>query len=106
MPKLGFSVTYSTVTQESAKHGGFAESGYLVANVPFREAFETFQAERSWGPAVEADECPVTSPSWFIDYGEEDGQGSTRRVSLHLPDNLTDSSRMRIARLVGCYGVQ
>ena len=106
MPKLGFSVTYDIVTEESVKHGDVAESGFLVANVPFCEALETFQAERDGG-VVEADSHPVRSPRWFADTGAMDMvDGSQRSVSLHLPDNLTDSSRMRIARLVGCYGVQ
>lgn len=32
--------------------------------------------------------------------------GEVTHLSLHIPANLTGASRMRVARLIGCYGVK
>ncbi len=104
----GFSVTFETVTPESAAEGDAAERGFLGQDMTFREAFTLFQEERDWTYA-EPDCLPISReqpPSWFIDYGEQDYGGNTRSVSLHLPERITGSSAMRIARLIGCYGAK
>lgn len=100
-----FAVTFDLVTQESAAHGDYADSGFLGRDLTFRAAFDLFQSERDW-THVEADEWPVRSPRWFTDSGEvQFASGDCRAVSLHLPERLTNASRLRIARLVHCHGL-
>lgn len=103
----GFTVTYEIVTEESAREGDAAERGYLGQDMTFREALKLFNDERDW-TYVESDILPMSAqqpPSWFTDYGETAfASGEQRSVSLHLPDGITGSSAMRIARLVRCYG--
>lgn len=74
-----------------------------------REAVEFLLDRESQGP-VEADCCPLSlecPPRWFTYGGSLDwSTGEYISVSLHLPDNITRHSAMRIARLVGCYGVR
>lgn len=97
-----FNVTYDLVTPESTEQGDYAESGFLGKDLPFRDAVKLFNYERDW-TYIEANEWPLRSPRWFTDYGEvQFASGNTRAVSLHLPDTITPSSRLRIARLIGC----
>jgi hypothetical protein len=105
--RQGFAVTYETVTEESAQHGDAAERGFLEQGMTLREALKMFNDERDW-TMVEAD-CyplsPASPPRWFRDSGEiQFASGDCREVALHLPDDITGHSAMRIARLVGCYG--
>lgn len=101
-----FSVTFETVTPESAEHGDFEDSGFVSENVSLREAVETL----GYGNGrVEANCYPVNLhcvPRWFTAYqtSENYTTGETENRSLHLPDNITPSSALRIARLLGCYG--
>jgi hypothetical protein len=121
----GFAVTYSITTEESSMAGDYAESGFLDINgtpvaanigettpgvhMGFREAFELFNQERDW-THVESDSYPISAqfpPRWFTDSGEiAFASGECREVSLHLPESVTGSSAMRIARLVRCYGAE
>lgn len=101
-----FSITYETVTPESAEHGETDDFGFLHENLTFREAIDFLQC--CLGCHVEADCFPVRGPRWFTFYKAEENYstGSETSYSLHLPDNITEPSRQRIARLVGCYGVK
>lgn len=121
----GFTVTYEIVTPESAEQGDAAERGFLDpdgatvaaiagARTPgvtmgFRQALDLFNRERDW-TAVEADAWPISRefpPRWFTDSGEiQFASGECRALSLHLPDGITASSAMRIARLLCCQGVR
>ena len=101
MPK--FNVTFEIVTPESAEFGDAADRGFLVQDVSFRDAMERLGAD---GCHVEADCCPVENPSWFTAYSETDGDENQESRSLHLPNSLTESSRLRIARLLDCYGLR
>jgi len=100
MPK--FNVTYEIVTPESAEHGDADERGFYLQNVSLSEAIDALEHCH-----VEADCCPVSSPRWFTAYNvsEDYITGGIESRSLHLPDSITESSRMRIARLIHCYGV-
>lgn len=108
----GFSVTFDVVTPESAEHGDFAESGYVIQDVSLRDALAELDAD---GCHVEADCCPVSlqcPPRWFTAYDTNQGtreyyeRGESESRSLHVPDNVTPSSRLRIARLLNCYGIR
>ena len=102
----GFSITYDIVTPESAENGDYAESGFLVEDVTFREAMDELRWYR--GGYVEADSFPVHNPRWFtfVAASENYATGEVTSYSLHIPRHITPASRMRIARLVGCYGAK
>lgn len=117
-------LTFSTVTEESAGYGDHATHGFVTRNqtIPDRaylpknpatfslkEAIEFCQNHGSTLP-VEADSCPISlkcPPRWFSFTNEkQDGDVLSVTVSLHLPRNVTPSSAMRVARLLGCYGIR
>ncbi len=100
-----FSVTFETITLESAEHGDAETRGYVVQDVGLREAID----ELGYGNGgIEANCYPVDMPRWFTAYGVREcyRTGETENRSLHLPDRLTNATRLRIARLIGCYGVK
>lgn len=98
----GFSVTYEIVTQESAEYGDAAERGFHAENVSFRQAMSDIPQGH-----IEANCYPIDGGvRWFTSYGETDCYGETESISLHLPDNITPSSRLRIARYLECYGTE
>ena len=99
-----FSVTFETITPESAEDGEAEDRGFVVEAVSLREAVEALEG---LGCHVEADCYPVTAPRWFTAYStrEDYGTGETENRSLHLPESITESTRIRIARLLGCHGV-
>lgn len=102
---MRFAITYDVVTDESAEAGDVAERGYISRGSTLREAVEAFSDVRRANGYVEANECPVEAPRWLTAYGEHvEGRAETR--SLHFPDSITPASRRRLARLLGCYGVQ
>lgn len=108
--RSGFNVTYDIVTPESAEHGDYAECGFIAENIPLRMAidalFETRTSRVSGIETIEANECPVEFPYWLtVVNGMEFETGACESRSLHFPDWITGSSRRRIARLIGCYGV-
>lgn len=98
-----FSITYETITHESAEYGDAEDSGFVDEGLTLREAMDALRWYR--GSHVEADSYPLARPRWFTFYEVETdyATGETKNVSLHLPETLTDSTRRRIARLVGCY---
>lgn len=121
---MKFHLTYDIVTEESSRQGDFAYNGYVTrdGNTPrkrnyipkrpaeftLREAIELLKDRQGSGP-VEADCCPVSlesPPRWFNYGGSLDEYGESTTVSLHLPKNTTPSSRMRVAKLLHCYGVK
>ncbi len=95
-----FNVTFETVTPESSESGDFATSGFIVEDVPLREALDHLDI----GLYVEANCYPVKDPRWFTfyGYGHDYTTGATENRSLHLPDSITESSKQRIAKLIGC----
>jgi len=112
-----FRLTYQTVTAESAEYGDFAHHGFVSrtgnynpdrnympdkpAQFKLRDALRIFEAH---GGSVQANECPVTCPRW-LDSCQDDCEHSVT-LGLHFPEHLTASTRVRIARYVGCYGVK
>lgn len=107
-----FNVTYEIVTPESAEHGDCEDCGFVAEGLGLREAIETVcatessQCEQS---AIECDSSPVSAqfpPRWITVYnGAAWDTGRAESRSLHLPDGVTGSSTIRIARLIGAYGV-
>lgn len=100
-----FNVTYEIVTPESAEEGDAAERGFVIEDVPLRTAIMHVQATRT----NEVDGVSAIEPSssglafdWItIVNGMEFTTGATESRSLHIPNAVTPSSRVRIARLLG-----
>ena len=96
-----WNVTFSTVTPESAEDGDYAETGFEFEGTSFRSAIACF------GDVAEsADSWPVDgSVRWFDSPIIQDRahfeQGHDRHLSLHIPAQITPSSRRRLARLLG-----
>jgi len=101
----GFSIAYETITPESAEAGDIADSGFVAVDLDFREAVDELRWYR--GGPVEADCYPVRNPRWFTFIGASENYttGAVTSYSLHIPPHITEASRQRIARLLGCYGV-
>jgi hypothetical protein len=99
-----FNVTFETITPESAEHGDTATAGFIAEGVTLREAIEAV----GWGNGgCVADECPVTDPRSLTMYRvcEDYATAEIENRSLHFPESVTAASRVRIARMLGCYGV-
>lgn len=48
--------------------------------------------------------APAVPADWF-DFCREEYGGSVT-LGLHIPKNVTGATRIRIARLIGCYGLR
>lgn len=106
-----FSITYETVTPESAEHGEAEAQGFYLEGVSFAEAMSYLRNLGAIGCYCEADSYPVSTscpPRWFTFYDVDTNYatGEATSYALHIPNNVTPSSRMRIARAVGCYGME
>jgi hypothetical protein len=95
-----FSVTYELVNEEEAEAGGTDRCEFIAENLTLGEAMGILG-----GYADEADSYPMTlanPPRWFTSYREQDWRtGDYESRSLHIPEHVTPSSRLRIARLLG-----
>lgn len=98
-----FSVTFETITPESAEHGDTETAGFVSQGVGLREAIDDMGCA---GDHIEANEYPVTDPRWITAYrvSEDYGTGETENRSLHFPDTMTAASKLRVCRLLGVYG--
>lgn len=109
MSKL-FSITYEIVTDESAEHGEYEEAGFYLEDLSFSEAWSYLRNLGAMGCHCEADSYPISvkcPPSWlsFQDVETDYTTGEVTSYALHIPDNVTPSSRIRIAKAFGCYGL-
>lgn len=110
-----FSVTFERYTSESVENGDAEERRYLIESGTLRECVDEF-LELPALDTIEADCCPVTMehpPRWFQAtqgsdhylYAESDNDEGESRA-LHIPDSVTPASRIRLARVLGCYGIR
>jgi len=97
-----FSVSYEIVTPESASYGDCAERGMIARNVTLREAIDfLFQTRTIHVGGIEANDSNVEGARWISVYNSSEFfTGAQETRSLHIPDNVTPSSRKRIHRLV------
>lgn len=115
--KKRFRMTYDIVTEASAESGSTAHHGFLprsgVAplyrdNFPanpalftLRQAYDImFEGAGGSGP-IEADSYPCAVPRWFTRQQTEDWARPCVSISLHLPDEISDASKRRVARAFG-----
>ena len=99
-----FNITYEIITPESVEYGEPEEIGFIAENVSLREGID----ELSGGEIVEANCYPISigsPPRWFTAHNVRENYvtSETENRSLHLPENITPSSALRVARLLGCY---
>ena len=102
-----FNVTYEIITPESAECGDADERGFILEGATLREAINAVNETRTnhvdGVQAIEADCYPIDGLRWVTIYnGMEFLTGAHENRSLHIPDNVTQASRLRIARLMGC----
>ena len=102
-----FSVTFERWTHEDIELGDTDDRGYVIKDVSLRDAIQIGleYREPSWAGACESD-CSnhaltrgITFYNWNEGTREYYETGITEQRSLHLPDDLTPSSRRRITSL-------
>ena len=105
---MPWTITYATITPESAEIGEYADSGIWAENLTLGEAMRQLDCR---GAYCEADSCPISSdfpPRWFTfpELETDPRTGTRTNYSLHIPDHITPASRMRLARFLACCGIQ
>lgn len=120
MRKHTVHLTYDIVTEASAVDGEAAYSGFVTKGggmprvrsyIPKKPAEFTLRRGLEMlmdgCVVIEADSYPWNKeqpPRWLTSYRDSSEDGESVSVSLHLPRNMSASTRCRIARLVGAYG--
>ena len=107
----GFSVTFERyfAHDESEDICEPDERGFVIENVSLRDAMSLGleYARPSWAGACEPNCYPPRDIRWLTFYcwndctREQIEQGISEARSLHIPEQVTESSRMRVARLFG-----
>lgn len=94
-----FDVTYEIITPESAEYGDADERGFYGKGLTLREAIS---ALHDISCNIEASCYPVHGSRWVTAYEDGDNfSGARENRSLHFPDKMTDSSKLRVMRLLG-----
>lgn len=97
-----FNVTFERITEESAMYGDAEERGFLETDSTLRDALAVIEQTACDVEVIEPSDSVITLARWFTWFcGADANSGDVSNVSLHLPDNVTPSSRKRIARLIG-----
>ena len=94
----GFNVTYEIWDYSDIDAGDTDKRGFVSKNVTFSEAlYDVGQY------APEPSCSDVSAARWFSndEYDIDIVTGETEQRSIHIPDNITDASRIRIAKLLG-----
>ncbi len=110
----GFSVTFEQYfSHDDGQEVCDADDrGFVVENVSLREAMRSGleYARPEWCGYCEPDSYPPRGVRWLTFQNWNEGtrdqieRGISETRSLHLPETLTESSRMRICRLFKAYG--
>jgi hypothetical protein len=107
----GFSVTFERYFQhdDSEDVCDADERGFIIENVSLRDAMRLGleYTRPDWSGPCEPNCYPPRDVRWLTFDQWNDGTrefyetGISESRSLHFPESLTDSSRMRVARLFG-----
>jgi hypothetical protein len=98
-----WNITFDRITDESARQGDIAESGFILSGASFRDTFHCFQSAREWH-YLEASCSEIGESRWIQDNGFHGSSfGDTLSCALHFPENVTPSSRRRIFKLAKAY---
>ena len=104
-PVHGFSVTYEIYTINSIMDGEHFDSGYMCEDVRLKDAL-LFLGEPSMGYEANYGFLPaadyVTAYRVRYDYFN----GETENRSLHFPPTISDSSKLRVMRLLDVAGIR
>ena len=95
---MKFDVTFEIVTEDSAACGDTSEAGNISENSCLRDAIADFRATRTNtvdGYSIQAGDRWIT-----VQNGMDWINGEYESRSLHRPANCTDSSWMRICRIL------
>jgi len=95
-----FSVSYAIVTPDSAEHGEAESRGFISVSVSLRDAIaDLFETRTSMCDGFQS----IDAQTHWIEVvnGMEFETGAYEERSLHIPDNVTESSRKRIAKICG-----
>ena len=91
------------ITEESAEHGDAEDRGYVSEDTDLRSAI----VDLGWpSQGFEPSSSPGNDFRWVTACVMNEGtheyyiEGVTENRSLHIPDNVTPSSRRRIMRLI------
>lgn len=104
---MRFNVSYERITEESAIYGDAEERGIVESGLTLRRALEVIEQTACNVEVIEPSDSRIDWARWFTWFcGADAISGDVMNVSLHLPDNVTPSSRKRIARLIGAYGAR
>lgn len=95
---MKFSITYETVTPESAEHGDAAERGFILEAGTLRDAHDALRFE---GRAIEANSSHGAPGSLTFAPDVDYRTSAETTKSLHFPRTITDASACRVARLFG-----
>lgn len=97
-----FSVTYEVITPESAEHGDFAETGFILPGEWKVSAEDPGEVTMSLRDAINLCYPQQDSGSWFseVDGREDYRTGAKEFRNLHPPENITSSSYNRIKKLL------
>ncbi len=96
-----WNVTSSLATLESSEDGDYADCGFEFEGTSFRSAIRCFgdiaESADSWpvDGRVRWFDSPIIQDRAHFELGHE------RHLSLHIPAQITPSSRRRLARLLG-----
>ena len=100
--QANWNITYGILTEASIEDGDYAEEGFEACDLTFREAIGYFG---SYSGGLETDCWPVTPaspPRWITRPNiHESCYGQYKDLALHIPKQITASSRIRLARLLG-----
>ena len=119
--KARFTITFDTITEDSAFHGDSARRGFLPrsgeiprrnhrpknpARFALRQALEILNDHDSGSEPRETDGYPVTRqcpPRWITvsDFCGRNNSDKHTQLSMHFPGTVTPSTALRLARLAG-----
>ncbi|NKB45144.1 MAG: hypothetical protein GKS03_12805 [Alphaproteobacteria bacterium] len=118
----GFQTTYEIITEESVQHGDFAECGWLdwrgeSVDNPWESHWDVqdllrlkgyrFEGDGSTVPrwiTADADMTDTIHPAGVWSFLGNEDQPLGGSISIHRPDWITDSSWIRVCRLL-CYSI-
>lgn len=107
-----FNVTFERWNEESLEAGDTDDRGFVVEDVSLREAMSLGleYSRPDWSGFCEPSDSRIKHARWLTFTNWNEGtrdqieHGIHEQRSLHFPETLTESSRVRVARLFGAYG--
>jgi len=101
--KENWSVTYEIWDEESSECGESDDKGFVYEDCSFRQAVKECGGIHA---SYEPSSSDLKSNRWFTNdnYNEDYRTGVTEQRSFHIPEHITEASRVRIAKLLKVRG--